>query len=95
MAFRRLQARLDRIENNVHGSINEVRSDAVEILAGVKDIVEDLKDDMLDDEELGRKLYRVAKGFAAAAEEDEDPGKIVSVVKRIMSFFRPGGSTDE
>jgi len=75
MAFRRLQARLDRIENDVHGSINEVRSDAVEILSGVKDIVEDLKDDMLDDEATGKRLYGIIKGVIKAAKEDTNNPK--------------------
>ena len=46
-----------------------------------------LEGDEADDDQAGRRLYRMAKGFAAAAKEDDDPGDIVAAVRQIMGLF--------
>ena len=40
-----------------------------------------------DDEFAGRRLYRIAKGFASAAREDPDPGDLVATWKRLKALF--------
>ena len=40
-----------------------------------------------EDEQAGRRLYRMMKGFGAAAREDPDPGDLVAAWKRLKALF--------
>lgn len=80
---RGLRARLDRLEGNAHATMGDAR----ELISFAKEVLAGIEEDLDDSDEIGRRLYRIAKGFAAAAREDPEPGDIVAAARRLAALF--------